>query len=143
MSAPKYLFVYGTLRRDHVPAEMADLMQRLDFIGEGSLPGRVIDLGSYPGAVFDESSRSKVEGEIYKLPPNSHVLRKLDIYEEFRPSRPRHSLFIREPVFVRTSDGKNLSCWAYRFNTEKLKKRRVSRKQPRKTSRVASTRASR
>ena len=142
MASPKYLFVYGTLRRNHTPPEMAGLMRGLEFIGKGSARGSIHDLGAYPGAVFDQVSASEVQGEIYKLPANPDVLRKLDVYEEFRPKYPRQSLFIRESVSVQTGDGKSLNCWAYRLNTDKLKKR-APRKQTVRTSRVATRRASR
>ena len=142
MPSPRYLFVYGTLRRDHSPTEMAGVMRSLEFVGEGSAAGHVLDLGSYPGAVFDQKSASTIQGEIYKLPTNSQVLRKLDVYEEFRPRSPRQSLFIRQSVPVQTADGKRLNCWAYRFNTERLNKR-APRKQTVRASRTAGRRASR
>ena len=103
--------------------EMAVVMRRLEFVSKGSAAGHVLDLGGYPGAVFDQKSASTIQGEIYQLPGNPQVLRKLDVYEEFRPSSPRQSLFIREAVPVQTADGKKLNCWAYRFNAEKPKKR--------------------
>jgi len=142
MPSPRYLFVYGTLLRDRTPSEMAGVMRSLEFVSEGSASGRVLDLGSYPGALFDRKSTSNVHGEIYKLPANSDALRKLDVYEEFRPRYPRQSLFIRESVPVQTTDGKKLNCWAYRFNTDRLKKR-APRKQAVRASRATSRRATR
>ena len=140
---PKYLFVYGTLRRAHTPPEAAPLMRDLEFISEASTPGTMFDLGDYPGAIFDPESGSEVKGEVYRLPLNLDVLKKLDRYEEFKPRNPRQSLFVRQVIVVRTPDGKKLSCWAYRFNSDKLKKKAGQRKQPVRTLRAASRRAAR
>jgi gamma-glutamylcyclotransferase (GGCT)/AIG2-like uncharacterized protein YtfP len=142
MPSPKHLFVYGTLRRHQRPPEMSEVMESLEFIGEGSAPGRIFELGDYPGAVFEAQSKTAVPGEVYKLPTNQKILRKLDDYEEFRPRHPRQSLFIRENIVVRTSSGAQLACWAYRYNTNKLKKR-APQKQAVKSLRAAPTRASR
>ncbi|HKT25566.1 MAG TPA: gamma-glutamylcyclotransferase family protein [Terriglobales bacterium] len=138
---PKHLFVYGTLRRAHTPPEAATLMHDLEFISGASTPGTMFDLGEYPGAVFDPESGSEVKGEVYRLPLNSDVLKKLDEYEEFKPRSPRQSLFVREAIVVRTSDGKKLSCWTYRFNADKMKKKAVQRKQSVRAVRAASRRA--
>ena len=116
-------------------------MRDLEFISEASTPGKVLDLGAYPGAIFDSDSLGEIKGEVYRLPLNSQVLKKLDEYEEFNRKHPRQSLFVREAIVVRTSDGKKLSCWAYRFNSDKLKKKTVQRKQSVRTVRAASRRA--
>ena len=65
---PEHLFVYGTLRRNHAPPELWDLMKSLRWIGKASAQGQLYDLGEYPGAVFNSDSRNKIEGEVYKLP---------------------------------------------------------------------------
>jgi gamma-glutamylcyclotransferase (GGCT)/AIG2-like uncharacterized protein YtfP len=116
-------------------------MRDLEFIGEASTQGTMFDLGDYPGAIFDPESDSEVKGEVYRLPLNSGVLKKLDEYEEFNRRSRRLSLFLREAIVVRTSEGKKLSCWAYRFNSEKTKKKAVQRKQPVRAGRAASRRA--
>lgn len=138
---PKYLFVYGTLRRSHAPPEISGLMRNLKLVGGGSVSGRLFDLGSYPGAIFDKASGTQINGEVYRLPESPEVLRKLDAYEEFDPKRPRQSLFVRQTIRVRV-DGKNLNCWAYRFNSERLKKP-AARKSAIKTLRRVPSRASR
>jgi len=116
-------------------------MRDLEFISEASTPGTMFDLGEYPGAIFDPESSSEVKGEVYRLPVNPDVLKKLDEYEEFNRKSPRLSLFVREAIVVRTNEGKKLSCWAYRFNPDKLKKKAVQRKQAVRTVRAASHRA--
>jgi gamma-glutamylcyclotransferase (GGCT)/AIG2-like uncharacterized protein YtfP len=138
---PKHLFVYGTLRRTHAAPEATTLMRDLEFVSEASTPGTIFDLGNYPGAIFDPESTTEVRGEVYRLPVNPDVLKKLDEYEEFNRRSPRQSLFLREAVVVRTTEGKKLSCWAYRFNSDKQKKKAVDPKQPAGRARTASRRA--
>lgn len=116
-------------------------MRDLEFVSEASTPGTIFDLGEYPGAIFDPKSRSEVKGEVYRLPMDPHVVKKLDEYEEFNRRSPRQSLFVREAVVVRTTDGKKLSCWAYRFNSDRLKKKVAQRKQPVRTLRTTARRA--
>lgn len=96
-------------------------MRSLEWIGKGSVPGRIYDLGDYPGAVFDRASSKEIQGEIYKLPINRNLLEKLDAYEEFQPDNPDDSLFIRVSIPVQIKAGRRLKCWAYRFNPKKLK----------------------
>jgi gamma-glutamylcyclotransferase (GGCT)/AIG2-like uncharacterized protein YtfP len=127
LSSPKHLFVYGTLRRNYRPPEMGGLMRSFEWIGAGSVAGRIYDLGDYPGAEFDRASSKEIQGEVYKLPADGKALEKLDEYEEFWPGNPNSSLFIRKAVPVRVKSGKKLSCWAYRLNPKRLKKP-VSRK---------------
>ena len=69
------------------------------------------------------------------LPADGKALEKLDEYEEFWPESPNNSLFIRRVVPVRMKRGKQLNCWAYRLNPERLKKP-VSRKTKTRTSRA-------
>jgi len=133
LSSPEYLFVYGTLRRNYTPPEMGGLMESFEWIGTGSVAGRIYDLGDYPGAEFDRASSNEIQGEVYKLPVNGKALEKLDEYEEFWPENPSSSLFIRIAVPVRMKSGKQLHCWAYRLNPESLKKP-ASRKTKTRTS---------
>jgi gamma-glutamylcyclotransferase (GGCT)/AIG2-like uncharacterized protein YtfP len=142
MSSPKYLFVYGTLRRKHAPPEITDVVNSLELVSEASVPGNIFDLGEYPGAVFEPNSQSIVHGEVFKLPNNPKILRKLDNYEEFKPENPEKSLFIREVATALTGDGQYLNCWVYRINSQFLKKR-TTRKRPVRPVRAASKRAAR
>lgn len=137
LSFPKYLFVYGTLLRNHTPPEMGEVMRNLEWIGTGSAAGHLYDLGDYPGAEFDPMSTNQVRGEVYKLPADGKALEKLDEYEEFWPKRRGSSLFIRIAVPVRIKNGKQLTCWAYRLNPKRAKKP-ASRKLKTRTSRAKS-----
>ena len=99
-----YLFVYGTLRRDHQRTHR--LLGDTRFVAAGSIAGRLYDLGKYPG-VRKTSRRGRVSGEVYELigPEVDRRLASLDRYEgsEFRRSR----------VVVELSDGRRHPAWAY------------------------------
>ena len=76
-AAPRYVFVYGTLRaggsndiRRFVPAP--------ELVGEASIFGLLYDLGAYPGMVLGGPSR--VRGEVYRIAPR--VEAALDELEE-------------------------------------------------------------
>ena len=64
---PEYLFVYGTLLRDigHPMAEF--LARQARFVGDAKMPGRLYDLGPYPGMREPENVDDWVHGELYEL----------------------------------------------------------------------------
>lgn len=111
-----YLFAYGTLRPDHSPDEIASALTKLRPVGEGFVRGKLYDLGDYPGAVLDPSSKRKIPGMVFRLPEDETVLRKIDEYEEFNPNAPDKSLFIRRLHPVRLTAGKTIRCWIYVYN---------------------------
>lgn len=91
----KYLFLYGTLMQPESDEEVALVVNRLHRIGAASVRGRLYDLGDYPGAVVDPSANTSVRGELVELPEDESVLHVLDRYEEFDPTNPQQSLFVR------------------------------------------------
>jgi len=62
------LFTYGTLMRGF---RLHDLMvERAEWVGEGRVMGRLIDLGRYPGALADD--RAVIHGEVDRLGAAEH-----------------------------------------------------------------------
>jgi gamma-glutamylcyclotransferase (GGCT)/AIG2-like uncharacterized protein YtfP len=112
----KYLFLYGTLKPDSADSEIASIVSQLRSVGRGFVPGRLYDLGDFPGAVVDSSSTSLVRGLLVELPSNRAVLEALDRYEEFDPSNPRGSLFVRTKTRIRLTDGRKVEGWIYVYN---------------------------
>ena len=55
-----HFFFYGTLIPQYAPEHLREILAGFHFLGEGSLSGTLYDFGNYPGAVFDESSPSKL-----------------------------------------------------------------------------------
>ena len=57
------LFVYGTLMRGFALHRLLD--DRARHLGNGTVAGRLFDLGSYPGAV--EDALGSIAGEVYAI----------------------------------------------------------------------------
>ena len=114
------LFVYGTLRRSLLSAQKNDaliqLMNGLQFIGEGSVNGQLYDLGDYPGAILGENFDNKIFGEVYQLDDPQAVLTALDQYEGFIPGELEASLFARVKAKITMSDGSLMEGWMYVYN---------------------------
>jgi gamma-glutamylcyclotransferase (GGCT)/AIG2-like uncharacterized protein YtfP len=112
------LFTYGTLQPDDAPDEIASTLAQLRPVGKGFVHGVLYDLGDYPGAVLDPYSKRRISGTVFRLSRDANVLRKLDDYEEFDPSAPDKSLFIRKMQPVTLAAGRILQCWVYEYNRE-------------------------
>ncbi len=112
----EFLFVYGTLQPAHAPAEIASVVTKLHPIDVGSVNGILYDLGEYPGAVLDPSSKHRIAGTVFQLPNDPDVLCALDAYEEFDPDAPGSSLFLRVLHPVALTKGGTLQCWIYVYN---------------------------
>lgn len=106
------LFVYGTLRRGF-PLHQHVQNAALEFLGEGSIQGRLYDLGEFPGAVATSSPDEEIRGELFRLRDPARQLAALDQVEEYDAARPESSLFLRERVDVRASIGAVVKAWAY------------------------------
>src|SRR5205809_606997 len=74
------LFVYGTLRNTY-DNPMAQLLRKnARLTGHGYVPGRLFDLGWYPGATYESDSKYRVWGDVFTLTDES-ILKQLDDYE--------------------------------------------------------------
>lgn len=99
------LFVYGTLR-PFVDIETARWLRGVArYLGPASTPGRLYDLGEYPGMTAARSRRERVVGDVYRV-ANPRVLRVLDRYE---------ASFMRERCVVKLERGARVTAWAYRY----------------------------
>jgi len=144
----RHLFTYGTLRwsllpesyrprpmpgvrppetqnevppvwnEENFPSLLQAVFQRLQYAGTGRVPGRLYDLGDYPGAVLDPQAEGQIVGDVYLLPPDPAVLVSLDAYEDYDPRYPERSLFRRVPVTVTLETGQHLDCWMYVYNRD-------------------------
>src|SRR3954469_16246371 len=106
----RYLFSYGTLLPNRAPAEIAPVVRRLRRVGRGRVHGRLYDLGEYPGAVLSKSG-PVITGQIFELPDDPEVIKKLDEYEGFNPSGHQGNLFVRKRRLVNIDNGKRVWCW--------------------------------
>ena len=106
------LFVYGTLHPDRAPAEVHALTRRFALLGPGTVLGRLLDLGEYPGLVL-EGALEPVRGEVFYVPQD--VWPGLDAYEGFDAQRPETSLFVRQICDVSMDDQSIAQHWVYVF----------------------------
>ncbi len=113
---PQHLFVYGTLHPDRAPAEIAHAVRQLRELGPGTMRGTLYSLADYPGVVIRPNRVDIVHGTIFALPEDPAILASLDRYEDFRPSDPTNSLFVRAIQTVTQADGSTLDCWVYLYN---------------------------
>ncbi|HZM99280.1 MAG TPA: gamma-glutamylcyclotransferase family protein [Pyrinomonadaceae bacterium] len=112
----QHLFVYGTLLPTEAPKEIASMVKRFRRLGSAHVRGRLYDFGEFPGAVLDPSSRTIIHGELVVLPSDERILEALDRYEEFDPSDPKRSLFVRKKAMVRMANGSSREGWIYVYN---------------------------
>jgi len=99
------LFVYGTLR-PFADVEMAKWLRcNARYLGLATTPGRLYDLGAYPGMRAARGRRERVVGDVYRI-TNARVFRVLDRYE---------ARFLRERCIVHLARGGRKVAWAYRY----------------------------
>lgn len=106
-SISEYLFAYGTLQPGLAPQEVALLVEKLRFVGDGFASGKLYDLGRYPGAVFDRASSRRIYGVVFALPDDAETLLKLDAYEDDEYMRIE-----REITLIA---GGAQTCWVYDY----------------------------
>ena len=107
MSDPRHIFVYGTLRAESDHPMARRLSARARHVGKGSVRGRLYDLGWYPAAMFDESEKRHILGDVFALKPGGKLLAELDAYEAGDPN------YERVPLQVTLLDGGTVTAWAY------------------------------
>jgi len=112
-----FLFVYGSLRRAKDGCCHPLLRSVSEYVDDASLPGKLYDLGDYPGAVFDDDSPSEsVRGEVYRLRQPASTLLALDDYEECLPHHPEPHEYQRILKTVTLGSGNTLNAWVYAYN---------------------------
>ena len=95
------LFAYGTLMRGY--ALHGVLARGATFVDEGSVRGRLLDLGRYPGLV---EGPGRVRGEVYRL-HDPELLPVLDREEGYN--------FVRCRGVVTLAGGRRAHGWLYRY----------------------------
>jgi gamma-glutamylcyclotransferase (GGCT)/AIG2-like uncharacterized protein YtfP len=116
------LFVYGTLRRNSAHPMARFLAERARFVGEARVPGRLYDLGRYPGMTPPRHDGEWVLGDLYDLGEDEHTLGELDGYENAESPQPE--FFDRQRADVTLGDGTTVSAWVYwwRGNVEETRR---------------------
>lgn len=87
------LFVYGTLRPFAAIPMALWLAAAAERVGEARTPGRLYDLGSYPGLIAPRRRGEWVAGDLYRV--TRRVLAALDRYEAPAFERVRATVELR------------------------------------------------
>ena len=77
----RHVFVYGTLRRGE-ERDITRLRPAPRWVGQASVPGCMVELGSYPGLVL--GAPGQVKGEVYEI--SAALEQQLDVIEEVWPT---------------------------------------------------------
>jgi len=109
------VFVYGTLLRGE---RLNHLIQAANprWIAAARTPGRLVDLGAYPGLIPARRRGQWVAGEYVEFEALESVLPRLDSVEEYQPAAETQSLYVRRVVPVTLEDGAERRAWAYLYN---------------------------
>ena len=109
----EHLFVYGTLRAESGHPMARRLRVGAKHLGKGSAHGSLYDFGDHPGAVFARDSKYRVQGDVFRLGPNSRVLTDLDKYEGVTGDEDAGEAFHRIVIEVRLESGETVEAWTY------------------------------
>ncbi len=102
------LFIYGTLMPGlRLQAEM----QGAERLGEARVPGRLVDVGRYPGLLHGDGL---VTGEVYRV--IDAQLARLDEVEDMVPGDRAASQYWRERVTVQSGALAGQPVWTYVYN---------------------------
>ena len=102
------LFIYGTL----MPGlRLAAEMQGAEHLGPACVPGRLVDVGRYPGLLH---GMGRVSGELYRV--SEALLARLDAVEDMVPGHRAASQYWRERVMVLDGAWAGQRVWTYVYN---------------------------
>lgn len=108
------LFVYGSLRPDVGSGAALRLLHEAEVIGRGLMAGRLLDVGDYPGAVYEPHAVDRVFGDVLRLYDPERTFAWLDPYEGYDRNDPEHSEFVRRRVEIMSRDGRTYA-WVYLY----------------------------
>lgn len=124
MVDPIYLFVYGTLRPGHAPASVAPLVDRCSVVGRGHTPGRIYDLGQFPGGILDARCGGLIHGLVLQV-PDAQTLQEMDDYEGFDPSGVPGNSFVRTQCDVTMENGRSMRAEVYIYTRDVSRSRLI------------------
>ena len=108
MTRTHTLFIYGTL----MPGlRLAHEMAGAEPVGPAQVPGRLVDVGRYPGLL---PGPGVVHGELYRV--DDAQLARLDVVEGMVPGQRAASQYWRERVTVCQGALQGQSVWTYVYN---------------------------
>jgi gamma-glutamylcyclotransferase (GGCT)/AIG2-like uncharacterized protein YtfP len=103
-----FVFAYGTLRDAACLNELIGNVSGWRVAGEGSIQGRLYDVGEYPALVSSDDAHDRVGGILIELDDPEPALKRLDTYEGVEAG-----LYRRELRTVDRSGGTLVDAWVY------------------------------
>ena len=96
-----YIFVYGLLKSMYDNDAALFIRQHCSLIGEGTISGRLFDLGTYPGVVYEPEASTTVTGEVFEITSNKEgLISYLDEFEECGPQFEQPNEYRKEVIPV-------------------------------------------
>jgi gamma-glutamylcyclotransferase (GGCT)/AIG2-like uncharacterized protein YtfP len=105
-----WIALYGSLMRGLAGMVQLGIGDRLRFVGPCLVAGELFDLGRYPGMRHGDG---RVVAELYAL-LDVRIVQNLDEFEDYAPSRPRQSSYLRE--YVTLIEPADAEAWVYVYN---------------------------
>lgn len=112
----KYLFVYGTLKRDSGHPMHTKMTQYASYYCNAWIQGELVDLGGYPGLVQGKDTDKNTYGEVYNINNMKALFELLDDYEECSDQFPEPHEYIRLQKNVVTDKNSTVKAWVYLYN---------------------------
>jgi gamma-glutamylcyclotransferase (GGCT)/AIG2-like uncharacterized protein YtfP len=108
----QYLFVYGTLKRRSRHPMARRLAQSARWVGTARMPGRLYNLGRFPGLKEPRTGDDWVAGDVYDLGAKADAtLMEMDAYENAESPPP--TPYERELAIATLADGAKMQVWVY------------------------------
>jgi gamma-glutamylcyclotransferase (GGCT)/AIG2-like uncharacterized protein YtfP len=116
----RYLFVYGTLRKDAEHEMYNVLVSHASFVCIANVRGDLYSLGEYPGLVHCQDAVNLVKGELYEIGTDmlEYTLGLLDDYEGIGQEDPLPHEYRRELLPVILDGDRQLEAWTYVLNRQ-------------------------
>ncbi len=106
------IFSYGTLMRGESRFSLlADFKVCCSLLA--SAPGRLVDLGSYPGLLPPAKNTAWVQGDFVRLERLQDAILILDQIEGFKGFGKEGSLYTRRLTWAEVGDGRFRRAWVY------------------------------
>jgi gamma-glutamylcyclotransferase (GGCT)/AIG2-like uncharacterized protein YtfP len=122
----EYLFVYGSLLASVHGAmgleERRVLRWNARLVARGTSPGRLHDLGRYPGLAVSTRICEVAHGEVWRIVDGRRLWPLLDAYEGIDRVPPD---YVRASVNARLACGLEVRVWVYRSLADLAELRRV------------------
>lgn len=107
----RHLFVYGLLQSGHA---LGQSLKGIERRTAARIPGRLFDLGAYPGWQPAARSDDWVAGELLTLVQPNETLARTDQIEGFSSYGP-DALYHRVLVTATLDTGESVLAWCYRY----------------------------